>query len=321
MVSRGYSRGVRGRTGALIFAAAAVASAVAYVALWRRPPQEGTGIPFETERALAKTFKREVAIAPLGLTARMPDSWKCTDPHGWTLACGEHAAGAWWDLRAEPRTDSIDQLASEVITGDSTVTPVSIAGFDGHYAAWSSRKRPESSNDFYGWTQHPTHGRLRLSIHLRGADLTTAEAVMLTTAVAPSGLPAWWPESKDVDAAGALDRAYAKLADDKLAPKEWPDALGALTKTVGEVAPGPAYSALVEPVRAQKPSVAELVKRRVDALIATGDVESYGVARSLVYALKAWDRALAIDLYATLAERAKKQREAHPEQLAEWVKC
>lgn len=299
----------------MIVVGAALLAGAGY-AIFRRPRTavEPVPQPLDGARELAKTLKREVWIEPFHLRARIPDGWTCTGPNGWTMECGSVGRRVSWSLDLEPSTESIEQLTSER-TAD-TATRTTIAGFDGYYTTWSSRKRPESLYAFVGWAQHPARGRVRLRVDLSGdsnADgLGVAEAVMLTTERAPEGLPAWWPNSDEIDAALGLTRWYAALADDQKSASEWTAALNSLQKSASAVASTSASAVVIAPTLARKPSVTELVQRRVEALSSSGDATKLGSALDLTRALRRWDAAAALPLYATLAERARKGSEAHP---------
>ncbi|MBI2388488.1 MAG: hypothetical protein HYV09_02625 [Deltaproteobacteria bacterium] len=303
-----------------------VVGAIAFVAIRRRDSGDGAQVPHDSlaEGArLAPTLRKEARIEPYRLIARVPAGWTCNGPSGWTVECGPGVPHVRWFLADETSALTNAQLIEEASRTQNEARPITLAGFEGVYTYWSSRKAPEYTRKFEGFAQHPKRGRVRLLVEMfaDGVAADVAIAVMLTTTRAPEGLPEWLPSQDELRHAEWMHDAYGRLADEKGTATVWSEALRGLGTSAAAVSSTSASAAILGPMYERAPSVTELVQKRVDYLGSGDNPKDFGDAIGLTRGLRRWDKAGAIALYTKLADRAARLRDSHlkDDTLGDWL--
>jgi hypothetical protein len=170
------------------------------------------------ERAAAPKHDRAVYLDPLPLTARVDDRFKCGPDNTGGFFCG---GAGWeeisWKLERDASTDSIDaiitrarpqQSAAEAAESGLTHEDAEVAGFRGFIDENYATRMPVTEVTFTGYRDDP-HGRVKLTIYANGwrsadpapgqnTDSADAVAIMLTTELAPKGLPPQLPDQQDL---------------------------------------------------------------------------------------------------------------------------
>jgi hypothetical protein len=176
------------------------------------------------------TLTRKVNIEPLPFVARIDDRFKCAPSDmGRATTCGD---SDWyviqWTLERETNTDSIAGIVAGAYD-ESRIAVVDIAGFHGFIDLEDSYRRPITDITFTGWREDP-HGRLKLTIYANGwrhndvIDRPRAIAIMMSTELAPRGMPARIPDGQDISSFDDAAKAIITLQNDRAEPLEWRNA-------------------------------------------------------------------------------------------------
>ena len=229
-------------------------------------------------RAIAAKLDRTVYVDPLPLTTRLDARFKCDATDFGPFSCG---GAGWesivWKLERDTSNDSIDALlasahphyesaADALESGSGGYDDVDVAGFRGFIFVNFATRMPVTDVTFTGYRDDP-HGRVKLTIGANGwrsanspgsTDVADAIAIMLSTRVEPSGLPAHLPDPQDLYKYADASRGMGALLDDAK-PDGWIDGASRFANAKSQ-----ATDALGDYFARATPIVVSLVWRRLN---------------------------------------------------------